>query len=159
LGTEVISHLLIRSESQDLLKGIKINRNCSPISHLLFADDLILFAKATSSEANILRLVLDHYCSWSGQAINVLKSSINFSKNTAPTAIASISSILPYKRTSNSSKYLGLPLFFGKSKMGAFKDILAKVSEKIEGWRAKTLSQAGQTVLIKSVAASIPSML
>jgi hypothetical protein len=157
LGTEVISCLLFRSESQDLLKGIKIAKNCSPISHILFADDLILFAKATSSEANILRSVLNCYCSWSGQAINESKSSIHFSRNTAPATIASISSILPYKRTSNFSKYLGLPLFFSKSKVGAFKDILEKVSGKIEGWRAKTLSQAGRTVLIKSVAASIPS--
>jgi hypothetical protein len=31
------------------------------------------------------------------------------------------------------------------------------VSGKIEGWRAKTLSQAGRIVLIKSVASSIPS--
>jgi hypothetical protein len=51
----------------------------------------------------------------------------------APAAITSISSILPYKRTLNFSKYLGLPLFFSKSKVGAFKDILAKVFEKIEG--------------------------
>jgi ligand-binding SRPBCC domain-containing protein len=50
-----------------------------------------------------------------------------------------------------------LLLFFGKSKVGAFKDILEKVSWKIEGWHAKTLSQAGRTVLIKSVASSIPS--
>jgi hypothetical protein len=28
---------------------------------------------------------------------------------------------------------------------------------KIEGWRAKTLSQAGRTVLIKATASSIPS--
>jgi hypothetical protein len=28
---------------------------------------------------------------------------------------------------------------------------------KIEGWRAKTLSQAGRTVLIKVTAAAIPS--
>jgi hypothetical protein len=67
LGTKVISRLLFRLESQDLLKGIKIAKNCSPISHLLFADNLILFAKATSSEANILILVLNCYCSWSGQ--------------------------------------------------------------------------------------------
>jgi hypothetical protein len=80
LGTEVISRLLIRLESQDLLKGIKIAKNCSPISYLLFADDLILFAKATYSKANILISVLNCYCSWSGQAINDLKSSIHFNK-------------------------------------------------------------------------------
>jgi hypothetical protein len=157
LGTEVISRLLIRLESQDLLKGIKIAKNHSLISHLLFADDLILFAKATSSEANILKSVLDCCCSWSGQAINVSKSSINFSKNTTPAAIANISNILPYKRILNSSKYLGPHIFIGKSKVGPFTDILAKVSRKIEEWHAKTLSQASHTMLIKLVAASIPS--
>ena len=157
LGSEVLSRLLIRQESQDLLKGIKIAWNCSPISHLLFADDLILFAKATSSEANIPKLVLDKYCYWYGQAINTLKSSIHFSKNMTHDVVNSISSILPYKRTSSSSKYLGLPLFLSKSKAGAFKDILDKVSGKIEGWHAKTLSQAGRTVLIKLMASSIPS--
>jgi hypothetical protein len=57
----------------------------------------------------------------------------------------------------NSSKYLGLPLFFGKSKTSAFKDIVEKVSGKIEGWHAKTLSQAGRSVLLRSVASSFPS--
>jgi hypothetical protein len=46
---------------------------------------------------------------------------------------------------------------FGKAKSLAFKDLYEKVSGKIEGQRAKTLSQAGRTVLIKSVVATIPS--
>jgi hypothetical protein len=157
LGTEVISRLLLRQESHDLLQGIKIARNCAAVSHLLFADDLILFAKATSVEAVHLKSCMDIYCRWSGQAINCSKSSIHFSKNTASSTINSISGIFPFKRASISSKYLGLPLLFGKKKMAAFKDLLGKVSGKIEGWRAKTLSQAGRSVLIKSVAATIPS--
>ena len=66
LETEFLSRLLIRQESQDLLKGIKIARNCAPISHLLFTDNLILFAKATSMEAVTLNSCLDIYCRWSG---------------------------------------------------------------------------------------------
>jgi hypothetical protein len=97
LGFGVLSQLLIRQESQDLLKGIKTTHSCSPISHLLFADDLILFVKATSSKANILKTVLDQYCSWSRQAINISKSSIHFSKNTAFSTINSIGDIFPYK--------------------------------------------------------------
>jgi hypothetical protein len=157
LRTEVLSRLLIRQESQALLKGIKIARSCTPISHLLFVDDLILFAKATSLEAVNLNSYLNLYCRWSGQFINISKSSIHFSKNTATSTINSISGIFPFKRASISSKYLGLPLFFGKAKFAAFKDILEKVSGKIEGWCAKTLSQARRTVLIKSVATTIPS--
>jgi ribonuclease HI len=156
LGTEVISRLLLRQESSDL-KGIRIARNCAAVSHLLFADDLILFAKVTSMEAVALKSCLDKYCCWSGQAINCSKSSIHFSKNTISSTITSINGIFPFKRASVSSKYLGLPLFFGKAKTSAFKNILEKVSGKIEGWRAKTLSQAGRSVLIKLVAATIPS--
>jgi hypothetical protein len=157
LGTEVLSRLLIRKESQALLRGIKISRSYAPISHLLFADDLILFAKATSEEANTLKSCLELYSRWSGQSINISKSSIHFSKNTATSTANSISGIFPFKRAPIFSKHLGLPLSIGKSKSAAFRDILEKVSGKIEGWRAKTLSQAGRTVLIKSVAATIPS--
>ena len=139
------------------MKGIKIACNCSPISHLLFADDLILFAKATSSKTVILNSCLDLYCQWSGQAINIPKSLVHFSKNTPTSTINSISGIFPFKRALISSKYVGLPLFFGKSKSADFKDTMEKVSGKIEGWCAKTLSQVGHTVLIKSVVASISS--
>jgi hypothetical protein len=56
-----------------------------------------------------------------------------------------------------SSKYLDVTLLFGKAKRAYFKDILGKVSGKIYGWRAKTLSQAGCSVLLKSVVTIIPS--
>jgi hypothetical protein len=92
---------------------------------------------------------LDLYCCWSEQAVNISESSVHFSKNTASSTINSISGIFPFKRASIFSRYLGLPLFFSKSKSAAFKDILEKVSGKIEGWRAKTLSQVGRTMLIK----------
>ena len=61
LGTEVLSRLLIQKESQALLGGIKIACTCVPISYLLFADDLILFAKATLAEANTLNSCLELY--------------------------------------------------------------------------------------------------
>jgi hypothetical protein len=51
LGTEALSRILQQQESLGILKGIKIAKNCPPITHLLFADDLIIFAKATSTEA------------------------------------------------------------------------------------------------------------
>jgi hypothetical protein len=83
---------------------------------------------------------LELYSHWSGQSINISKSSIHFSKNTATSTVNSISGIFPFKRAPIFSKHLGLPLFIGKSKYAAFRDILEKVSGKIEGWRAKTLS-------------------
>lgn len=48
-------------------------------------------------------------------------------------------------------------MLFGKFKKAAFNDILEKVQGKIEGWKAKTFSQAGRTILILAMASAIPS--
>jgi hypothetical protein len=48
------------------MRGIKIGRNCPPITHLHFADGLIIFAKANSSEATIIKGCLNTYCNWLG---------------------------------------------------------------------------------------------
>jgi hypothetical protein len=152
LGTEVISRLLHQN-----LQGFKISRRCFPLNHLLFADDLIIFTHATSSEAGIIKDCLAKYSLWSGQTVNMEKSNILFSANTTASTKASILDIIPYVETPNSAKHLGLPMFFGRSKQYLFLDILQKVKGKIEGWRSKTLSQAGKSVLLKVIASSIPS--
>jgi hypothetical protein len=46
---------------------------------------------------------------------------------------------------------------FGKSKTITFSNILEKIQGKIEGWRSKTLSQTGKSILIKVVVSAIPS--
>jgi hypothetical protein len=89
--------------------------------------------------------------------VNTSKSSLLFSKNTLDSTIRSIKGIIPYKKASPSSCYLGLPFIIGKSKKETFQPVLDKVLNKIEGWQAKTLSQAGRTVLIKANVAAIPS--
>jgi hypothetical protein len=45
----------------------------------------------------------------------------------------------------------------GNSKKRAFQGIIDKGLNIIEGWRAKTLSQAGRLVLIEFVAVALPS--
>lgn len=156
LGSEVFSRLLVHTESQDFLKGLKIAKICPIVSHLLFADDLLVFCRAFPSKTSCIRDCFDKYSRWFGQSINVSKSSIHFSKNTNPNSIRNILSILPFIHNPSKSVYLGLPILFGSSKTLAFHGIIDKVQRKIEGWRAKSLSQA-RTVLLKSEAASIPT--
>jgi hypothetical protein len=114
LGTEVLSRLFHQQESLGLLKGIKISRNCSPITHILFADDFIIFAKATSLEATAIKTRLNSYYAWSGHKVNDGKSLILFNKNTGASSINTIKGIIPYKPTSSTSYYLGLPFIIGK---------------------------------------------
>jgi hypothetical protein len=96
LGLEVFSRLLLKEERFGNIKGMKIARNSPAINHLLFADDLLIFGKATLLEASSIKSCLDKYCTWSGQTVNAYKSSIIFSKNTNPTTSTFILSILPF---------------------------------------------------------------
>ncbi|KAK6119838.1 hypothetical protein DH2020_046411 [Rehmannia glutinosa] len=72
------------------LHGIKINKLAPYVSHLFFADDTLLFGKATLEEAKNLKFAIQLYERCSGQQINFEKSSILFSPNTAATIRDSI---------------------------------------------------------------------
>jgi hypothetical protein len=157
LGVEVFSRLMFKEERNGSIKGLRIARNVATIHHLLFADDLLIFGRASIAEATSIKICLEKYYKWSGQLVTASKSSIHFTKNTKPTISTAISRIIPYSTTSSSNLYLGLPILMGNSKKKAFQSILDKVLRRIEGWRAKTLSQAGRLTLIKSIAAALPS--
>lgn len=68
----------------------------------------------------------------------------------------SLEEILQVKQMSLACKYLGLPLFLGRSKKWAFEDVKSKVLSKVAGWKMRSLSQARRTMLIKVVATAMP---
>jgi hypothetical protein len=47
MGSELLSRLLLKEERLGKIKGMKITRNTPTINHLLFADDLLIFGKAS----------------------------------------------------------------------------------------------------------------
>lgn len=119
----------------------------------MFTDDLLVFCHVNGREAMEIQSILRIYTNWSGQLVNHSKSC---SPNTHTEVVASIQNILKLKIISGSSKYLGLPFFLGRSKKIAFADVKDKVMKKVAGWKAKTLSQAGCTTLIKAVVITLP---
>ena len=54
------------------------------ISHLLFADDSLLFCQASKKETQEVLEILKLYAEASGQCINMEKSSVYFNSNTSP---------------------------------------------------------------------------
>lgn len=61
------------------------------------------------------------------------------------------------QQASEAGSYLGLPLFVPRSKIHACHNIQEKISYRLAGWKARSLSQAGRTVLLQSVISAIPS--
>jgi hypothetical protein len=157
IGADVLSRLLQRAESLGSLKGIKISPGCPQISHLQFADDLLIFSKAIPTSARSILDCLASYQAWSGQKINYSKSGVIFSKNTTGQTSANLCHLLNLKKSSPTTKHLGLPLELNRAKSSSFQDLIEKIQNRVAGWKTKLLSQAARTTLISNVAASIPS--
>jgi hypothetical protein len=54
-------------------------------------------------------------------------------------------------------KYLGLPMYMGRSKKRIFEYLKERVWKRLQGWKEKLLSKAGKEVLIEAVVQAIPS--
>ena len=116
LAAEGLSCLLKHAMTSGELEGIQIAGSAPTINHLLFADDCILFSKASSAAALNMKEVLTKYCLASGQRINNDKSSIYFAKKCPAILKENIKVILEVQNESLNAKYLGLPSDVGRSK-------------------------------------------
>lgn len=154
---EILSRLLLRVERSGRLIGLKINASAPPVSYLLFADDLLIFAKATFPEVEVISECLDSYMLWSGQLLNRGKSSIHFSRNTSYSLVSQIASQLRLSPLPAKAKHLGLPLIIPRSKSLALADLTDRLLGKLRGWKAKLLSQAGRSTLLASVGTALPA--
>ncbi|KAK3219832.1 hypothetical protein Dsin_013802 [Dipteronia sinensis] len=72
LCTEKLSHLITQKVHSGMWKCVKISRG-PIISHIFFADDLILFGQATIPQADLIRGCLKEFCNLSGQQISFSK--------------------------------------------------------------------------------------
>uniref|UniRef100_A0A2N9EC60 Reverse transcriptase domain-containing protein n=1 Tax=Fagus sylvatica TaxID=28930 RepID=A0A2N9EC60_FAGSY len=154
---EGFTALLRKAEREKRLSGISVCRGGPRISHLLFADDSLLFCQAKLEECNNLMDILTLYEESSGQKINRDKTAIFFSRNTAENKREEIKSRWGAQVLSQYEKYLGLPALVGRSKEQAFKGLKDRIARKIQGWNERFLSKAGREVLIKAVAQAIPT--
>ncbi len=114
--TEGLSALLRKAKSDRLLKGVAICRGGPRISHLFFADDSIVFCKASNAECSILHEILSLYERASGQKINREKTALFFSHNTPQEHREQIMAHFGTNQTTQFEKYLGLPPIIGRSK-------------------------------------------
>jgi len=157
LAAEGLSCLLNSRVQSSNLSGIMVAPSSPMVSHLLFADDSLLFFKANRESAELVRDALQSYCKASGQQVNLDKSSIHFAKGCGAVDREHIKAILNVDNEALSEKYLGMPTDVGSSSNGSFKYLKDRLWKRIQGWMEKCLSAGGKEVLIKSVAQAIPT--
>ena len=82
LAREVLARLIEREALYNGIKGFKLARDLTLITHLQFADDLFIFAQVNEENLERIKYCLNVFLSWSGQKINFFKSFIIYSRNT-----------------------------------------------------------------------------
>ncbi|KAL0367155.1 UNVERIFIED_CONTAM: putative mitochondrial protein [Sesamum radiatum] len=75
------SYLLQEAERRGEIRGISISREAARISHLLFADDTIIFGQVGEGAMLTIRRILSRFGEASGQEVNFEKSSMVVSRN------------------------------------------------------------------------------
>jgi hypothetical protein len=151
-----LSALLQREVGNQDIEPIRICRRAPGVSHLLFADDSLLFFKATVAQANRVRLVLDSYENSTGQLINPGKCSIMFGKTCPQEVRDEVMTVLQLTTEAFDTKYLGLPTPDGKINKEKLQSIQAKLGKRLIGYEDNFMTQAAKEVLIKAVAQALP---
>ena len=64
---EVLSRLIDREFFKGAINGVKMNMAGPTFTHVMYADDIMLFAKVNSREVKVLDDCLVTYCDWSRQ--------------------------------------------------------------------------------------------
>jgi hypothetical protein len=153
----VFSGLIPKAVETKEVHGLKIARHAPQLAHLFFANDSLLFARANLKEADSILNILSTYQKASGQMVNMEKSEVSYSRNVPIENKEMIFNKMGVKTVDTHSRYLSLPVVFGRSKKVVFSLVQDRVWKKLKGWKEKCLSRAGKEILIKSIVQSIPN--
>lgn len=119
------------------------------ISHLMFADDVMVFFDGSSSSLHGIYETLDDFAGWSGLQMNREKTTLYH----AGLSVNESRVISDYGFPCGAFpvRYLGLPLMSRKLRINEYAPLLEKIKNRFRAWAVQSLSFAGRTQLIASV--------
>jgi hypothetical protein len=131
---EGITSILQDAIGNGALKEFKICRRAPGLSHLLFADDSLLFMQTSSEQAHIVKAAIKKFEKGTGQQISPNKCSILFSNCCPSQTQLDVKHVLEIQRSTFEEKYIGFPTMEGRvkaDKLKSTKDSLGK-NERLE---------------------------
>ncbi|RVX07309.1 putative ribonuclease H protein [Vitis vinifera] len=157
MGMEVLSVLITRAAEGDFIKGCRIWRDreqAVKVTHLLFADDTIIFCEAKKEALLHLGWVLFWFEAASGLKINLDKSMV--------IPVGEVDGVLDMAAEIGCrvgqlpTVYLGLPLGAPNRDVSAWDGVEERTRRRLSLWKRQYLSKGGRLTLIKSTMSSFP---
>ncbi|GAU19481.1 hypothetical protein TSUD_77250 [Trifolium subterraneum] len=156
LAAEGLNVLMEAAVDRNLFTGYSIGeRDPISVSHLQFADDTLLLGIKSWANVRALRAILGLFETMSGLKVNFHKSmlvGVNIPESwlgEAASALRCKVGIIPFL-------YLGLPIGGDPRRLGFWEPVLARLKNRLSGWKSRFLSFGGRLVLLKSVLQSLP---
>ncbi|XP_013601807.1 PREDICTED: uncharacterized protein LOC106309313 [Brassica oleracea var. oleracea] len=149
-----ILSIMLNNAADDL--RIKYHHKCSSsrLTHLCFADDLLIFIDGSIDSVQNVLQVLKEFELRSGLAVTVQKSCF-FASGLIQQEVDSIKASTGMPNGLLPVRYLGVPLCTKKLTLSNCEVLIQQVKAKFNSWTVKTLSFAGRLLLIKTVIAGI----
>ncbi|KAA3480824.1 Retrovirus-related Pol polyprotein LINE-1 [Gossypium australe] len=110
LCMEWLGHLISSEMKIGRWHPIRLSRSGPTLSHLFFADDLVIFSKVEMNQAHFLKDILRCFCDLSGHKISARKSNMFFSKGVDTSLNDQISQLFGFQKVRNLGSYLRVPL-------------------------------------------------
>lgn len=145
---EVLSNLLVKAADCWRIRPRPICSD-SKITHMLFADDLLIFSNGSRWSINGICTVLDKFKSMSGLSMNLEKSQIFFGGYDEISAQV-IAAISGFTIGSFPTRYVGFPLNPSWITMATLQPFIDRIIGKLHCWIVKYLSFAGKIRLVAS---------
>jgi len=150
---EALSRMINAAVSGGVLDGFRVgDASCS---HLLFADDTLIFCDASSSKIRSLRVLLLLFEAVSGLKVNLAKFSIIPVGNVDN--VGRLADILECEVAYLPVMYLGLPLGAPYKSTRIWDGVIEKVEKRLASWKRLYLSKGGRVTLIKSTLSNLPT--
>lgn len=137
-------------------KPVKLGRQGPSISHLFFADDLMLFSQADMAQVDVFMGCLRDFAAASGLTVSLHKSKFFISPNVSRGLAQTISDACDIPLTNDLGRYLGVPIVHGRISKDLYIPIIEKIRSKLSNWKRNVLSRAGRRTLVQSVLSAIP---
>ncbi|WVZ76691.1 hypothetical protein U9M48_024644, partial [Paspalum notatum var. saurae] len=118
-------------------------------------DDVVLFVRPSRDDLLMIMDILDCFGHASGLRANLNKSSA-VSIQCTEDGNNLILGTLSCKDSKFPTTYLGLPLTLHKPSKSDLLSLIDKVADKLPGWKAQLLNEAGRLAIVKSVLSAVP---
>ena len=125
-----------------------IPRNCPVISHLSYADDIIIFSSGLKKSLNAIKKVIKIYENCSGKRVNNQKSCFMVGKNITNSRKVVIKNTSGFNQKRSPMTYLGCPIFTGRKVKCLFTGLIDSIRGRMSNWSKNFLSSGGRLTLI-----------